>query len=73
MADAGGSNNGGHSSEEYSGVVKDADIAKGGKAGDMAIVISSGDNIKKDRARRKAKKEEEEKTRKKAKEGNKNT
>ena len=77
MADAQDSNSGGHhSSGEYSGVVHDAHIAKSGqvrvtekitiakspgKAGDVAMVISSGDNIKRDRAERKAKKEEAEK------------
>jgi len=33
---------GGHSSEEYSGVVKEADVGKSGKAQDMATVLSSG-------------------------------
>jgi hypothetical protein len=30
----------GHSSEEYSGVVKEADVGKSGKAQDMATVLS---------------------------------
>lgn len=85
MADAQDSNSGGHhSSGEYSGVVQVAHIAKSGQvrvteeitiakspgqAGDIAMVISSGENIKRDRAERKAKMEE---AMKKAKEGNKN-
>jgi hypothetical protein len=77
MADAKDGNSGGdHSSGEYSGVVQHAQIAQSGQARvteeitiakspgkgrDVGIVISSGNNIKRDRAERKAKKEAAEK------------
>lgn len=58
MADAGGNNDGGHSSGEYSGVIQKADVAYGGKGTDMSIVLSSGENARKDRLARREKKNE---------------
>jgi len=66
--DARGSN----SSGEYSGVAEQAGVGKSGKAQDLATVLSSGDNIKRDRAQRKAKKEEEEARKREERERNKN-
>ena len=49
MADAKGSNDGGHSSGEYTGAIEEADVAYGGNAIDMSIVISLGERVIKDR------------------------
>jgi hypothetical protein len=56
MADAGA-----HSSGEYSGVVKEANIAYTGNATDMNLVISSGKSVQDDRKARKERKEKEKK------------
>lgn len=78
MADA-NNNSGNHSSREYSGVVEEASVGVSRKAADLAIALSSGENTRRDRARRTAEKaaavkaemEEEAKREKEAKEGNK--
>jgi len=60
-------NSRGHSSGEYSGVVKEADVGKSGKAQDMATVLSSGEKARtrrmENQERKKKKEEEKEKER----------
>ncbi len=60
MTDAGGSNNDGHSSGEYSGVAEQADVGKSGKAQDIAVVLSSGTRAQERRKANREKKEREE-------------
>jgi hypothetical protein len=52
------SNNGDHSSGEYSGVAEQADVGKSGKAQDIATLLSSGTKAQE---RRKADREKKEK------------
>jgi len=63
MADAGanasGGNNDGQSSGDYSAVIEEAAIGMGGKAGEMATVLSSGERARQDRLARKEAKEKE--------------
>lgn len=57
MADA-SNNSGDHSSGEYSGVIEEANVGVNRKvASDLTIALSSGDNVRRDRARRNAERE----------------
>lgn len=60
IADTRGSNNGSHSSREYSGVAEQANIVKGGKTQEIVTVLLSSTTAKeKRRANRKEKEKEE--------------